>query len=110
MQFIKMSISVLECYKLVLPLKNPCKQWDKVIVSNILVVFVILHNMMIENEKTSNLEPCFDEGRIQLWHGLSFAKTKLKKNKLNVEINITICIMILLKTCGICKATTKDNE
>jgi len=34
----------------------------------------------------------------------------LNKNKLNVEINITICIMILLKTCGICKATTKNNE
>ncbi len=55
-------------------IKNPCKQWDRVIVSNILVICVILHNMMIENEKASNLEPCFDEGRIQLCHGLSFAK------------------------------------
>jgi hypothetical protein len=30
--------------------------------------------MMIENEKASNFQPSFDEGRIQLWHGLSFAK------------------------------------
>jgi hypothetical protein len=51
------------CFSII---KNPCKQWDKVIVSNILVVYVILHNMMIENEKASNFQPSFDEGRIQL--------------------------------------------
>jgi hypothetical protein len=35
---------------------------------------------------------------------------KLTKNKFNVEINITIFIMILLRTCGMCKAITKNNE
>jgi hypothetical protein len=47
-------------------IKNPCKQWNRVIISNILVVYVILHNMMIENKKASNLEPSFDDDRIQL--------------------------------------------
>jgi hypothetical protein len=46
-----MSISVLECYKLISIIKKPRKQWDKVIISNILVACVSLHNMMIENEK-----------------------------------------------------------
>jgi hypothetical protein len=41
--------------------KNPCRQWDLDTITDIMVACVILHNMIIDNEKDNNLESLFDD-------------------------------------------------
>ncbi len=37
--------------------QNPFSQWDRFVLSNIFIVCVILHNMIVEDEETKGLEP-----------------------------------------------------
>jgi len=52
----------VECYFVVLQLKwkivaDPCCLWDCVVIANVLMAWVILHNMLIDNEQRKVLEP-----------------------------------------------------
>jgi hypothetical protein len=40
--------------------KNPCRQWDLDTITDIMLACVILHNMIIEDEKDCNLESLFE--------------------------------------------------
>ncbi len=44
---------------------NPCCLWDCVIITNVLMACVKLHNMLIDNEQRKVLEPT-----IELQHGI----------------------------------------
>jgi hypothetical protein len=44
-------------------IQNYCRQWDKILVSKIVVAYVIIHNIIIENEYALDLELCLNEVR-----------------------------------------------
>jgi hypothetical protein len=44
-------------------IQNYSRQWDKILVSKILVAFVNIHNIIIENEYALDLELCLNEAR-----------------------------------------------
>jgi hypothetical protein len=41
--------------------KNPCRQWELVTITNIMHCCIILHNMIIHDEQGQDLEPIFDQ-------------------------------------------------
>ena len=40
-------------------MKNPCRQWELVTITNIMHCCIILHNMIIHDEQGQDLEPIF---------------------------------------------------
>jgi hypothetical protein len=42
--------------------KNPCRQYDEDKITNIMMCYIILHNMIIDDEQGEDLEPIFELG------------------------------------------------
>ena len=43
-------------------IKNPVRQWDLGVIENIMIACIIMHNMILEDEKGLHLEPFVDLG------------------------------------------------
>jgi len=73
-------------------LKNPIRQWDLGTIEDIMMACIILHNMIIEDEKGLSLEPFVDWGLLveRVRHPLSFRELQLDtRNLKNVEVDFT---------------------
>ncbi len=54
---------IIKCYNVLQArfaiIQNPCRLWQMDMIYEVMVVYVILHSMIIEDEKDNHLEPLF---------------------------------------------------
>ena len=70
-------------------ISNPCRQWSMETISDIMFACVILHNMIIDDEKALELEDLNLRGPVVLSRGLTF-------EDLMMENHIKLKFLLLL--------------